>query len=292
MPYLLSVSLLWALSFGLVKDQLSNADPVAISVLRLGLAFLVFLPFVRAKHLPTTKILRLAVIGAVQFGFMYLLYLMSFRYLKAFEIALFTVFTPLYVVIIAALMEGVWHIRYLLAALLAAVGAGTVLDYSTIGDNHLVGFLLIQGSNLCFAVGQLAWRREHRLLKNMASDAQLFAIPYAGALFVCVVASWFSTDWLTLRLNTTQVLSVAYLGIVASGLAFFWWNVGAGQVNAGTLAVMNNAKMPLAVLCSIVIFHEQTNIPKLLIGGAAMGLGVWLAETTRPKATATAASTG
>lgn len=283
MLYLFSVSFLWALSFGLVKDQLSSADPVAISVLRLGLAFLVFLPFVRTRHLERATIFRLAAIGAVQFGFMYLLYLMSFRYLKAFEIALFTVFTPLYVVIIAAIMEGGWHSRYLFAAILAAAGAGIVLDYSTFGDNHLIGFLLIQGSNFCFAAGQLAWRREHRLVKGLATDAQLFAIPYAGALFVCVMASLFTTDWLTFRLSTTQVMSVAYLGIVASGLAFFWWNVGAGQVNAGTLAVMNNAKMPLAVVCSIVIFHEQTNIPRLLVGGAAMGVGVWLAETTRSR---------
>ena len=61
-------------------------------------------------------------IGAVQFGFMYWSYLASFRYLQSYEVALFTVTTPLFV----AALNDVTGRRFkpwnLLAALLVVGG--------------------------------------------------------------------------------------------------------------------------------------------------------------------------
>jgi drug/metabolite transporter (DMT)-like permease len=253
-------------------------------VLRLGLALLVFLPFLRLRGVSIRTRLRLTVIGAVQFGLMYLLYLRAYVYLQGFEVALFTVFTPLYVVLIDAALERTWRPHYLGAALLAAIGAAVTLRYGSMSDGHIYGFLLMQGSNLCFAIGQLLWRREHDRLASAATDAQLFALPYAGAFLIAWLVSLFSTDWLALRLNGVQALSIVYLGVVASGLCFFWWNVGAERVNAGTLASLNNAKMPLGVVCALLIFgeFEFANYPRLIAGLVLLAAAVWLAERRRP----------
>ncbi|MFM7261548.1 MAG: hypothetical protein ACKO3W_13190, partial [bacterium] len=50
-------------------------------------------------------------------------------------------------------------------------------------------------------------------------------------------------------LTTPQWLTLIYLGVGASGVGFFLWNVGATKVAPATLAVMNNAKVPLGVAC-------------------------------------------
>ena len=49
MPLLLLVSLLWAFSFSLIKRHLGGLDSSFVAAVRLGLALLVFLPFVRLR---------------------------------------------------------------------------------------------------------------------------------------------------------------------------------------------------------------------------------------------------
>ena len=51
----------------------------------------------------------------------------------------------------------------------------------------------------------------------------------------------------TLQSGQDALVTVLYLGLVPSGLAFNLWNLGATRVRAGILAVMNNLKIPLAV---------------------------------------------
>ncbi len=277
MPLLLLVSLVWAFSFGLIKGQLAGLDSTAVATLRLGLALVVFLPFLRPAGLGAARSLRLAAIGAVQFGVMYVLYQRSYVYLPAYAVVLFTLTTPLFVAGLDALLARRWQPRYLGAAGLALAGSAAVWYQSTVPGRLGLGFLLVQLANLCFAAGQLAWRRERATLPKERTDASLFALPYAGAVAAAALGSCCFTDWSTVHPTVAQWAVLAYLGVIATGACFFWWNVGAARVNVGTLAVFNNAKVPLGVACSLVFFGEQADLPRLLLGGALMGLGVWLA---------------
>ena len=277
MPLLLLASLVWAFSFGLIKGQLAGLDATAVATLRLLCAFLVFLPFLRRRGLPLHLQVRLAVIGAVQFGLMYVLYLRAFAVLQAYEVALFTIFTPIYLALLDAALEHRWQPRHLAAAILSLGGAGILLWHSGVSTGAVGGFLLVQGSNLCFAAGQLAYKRLRPRLEGVA-DAAVFALPYAGALAATAVASLFITDWSAFRLTLPQAGVIAYLGVVASGLGFFWWNLGATRVNTWTLAVFNNAKIPLGVAVSLLFFGESADLPRLLLSGALMLAAVGVAE--------------
>ncbi|HVU23281.1 MAG TPA: EamA family transporter [Opitutus sp.] len=279
MLLLLLVSLIWAFSFGLIGNTLAGVDPTAIAVLRLALALLVFLPFFRRSGLGARAALRLAFIGAVQFGAMYLLYLRAYRDLPSYAVALFTITTPLYVALLDAALERRWRADFVLAAVLAIAGAGVIVFSGTIaGGNIPRGVLLVQLSNLCFAAGQLAWRRERARVPASIPDASVFALPYAGAFAVTLALSLVTVPWSAVRLTPAQVATILYLGVVASGVCFFWWNVGATRVNAGTLAAFNNAKIPLAVACSLLFFHEHTDLPRLLVSGVLLALAVWIAQ--------------
>ncbi|MBS0663992.1 MAG: EamA family transporter [Verrucomicrobia bacterium] len=277
MPLLLLVSLIWAFSFGLIKGQLAGLDSTAVAVLRLVLALAVFLPFLRPAGLGAGRLLRLAGIGAVQFGLMYVLYQRSYAYLPAYAVVLFTLTTPLFIAGLDAVLERRWHARYLGAAALAIVGSAAVWYQATPTGRFGVGFLLVQLANVCFAAGQLAWRRERASLPPERTDASLFALPYAGAVLAAGLGSLWSTDWTAVHPTAAQWMVLGYLGVVASGACFFWWNVGAARVNIGTLAVFNNAKVPLGVACSLAFFGERADVPRLLVGGGLMGLAVWLA---------------
>ena len=69
-----------------------------------------------------------------------------------------------------------------------------------------------------------------------------------------------------------------YLGAIASGLAFFLWNLGATRVGTGTLAVLNNLKVPLTVAVSLLFFGEQADVFRLSLSFALFGVALWLAE--------------
>ena len=282
MLLLLIVSLVWAFSFGLIKHHLGGLDPSVVAVLRLAGAFVVFLPFLRPARVGGWRIVRLALIGAIQFGLVYLLYLHSYSHLKAYEVALFTITTPIFVAILDAALEKRWNGYHLAAALLSVVGAGVVVWSAPPGSATLHGFILVQLSNVCFAAGQILWVRERRTMPQTISDASVFAIPYGGALVVTLAYLW-SGPGITVHLNTDQLVTILYLGVVASGLGFFLWNKGASQVNAGTLAAFNNAKIPLGIAASLIAFGEQANLPKLLLSTGLMAAAVWLAEGAKQR---------
>jgi drug/metabolite transporter (DMT)-like permease len=283
MILLLIVSFIWAFSFGLVKG-LAGLDPTAIGAARLAVSLLVFIPFLRAARLGAPQVAALALIGAVQFGAVYILYLRAYAHLHAYEIALFTITTPIFVTLLDAAVERRWSTRFLAAAALSVAGAGVVL-WRSIGDSGVMGgFILMQLSNLCFACGQVAWRRERARLPSERSDASVFAVTYAGGLALTAAVSVFTTDWHRFAPTGPQWLTIAYLGAVASGLGFFLWNVGATRVNAGALAAFNNAKIPLGIAVSLLFFGEHADMGRLLAGGAVMALGVWTAGGRREPA--------
>lgn len=279
MPYLILVSLIWAFSPGLIKGRLTGLDPTAVGVIRLALALVVFLPFFRPRGLPRAALFRLALIGAVQFGLMYLMYLRAFAYLPAYAIGLFTITTPLYLVLLDALVARDGRPRHAVAALLAIAGAGVMVAKSgDLGSTWLRGCLLVQLSNLCFAAGQLAWRRERARIPATTSDAALFALPYIGAFLLTALVSTVTTDWTALRLTASHLVTLLYLGAIASGLAFFLWNLGATRVGTGTLAVLNNLKVPLTVACALLFFDERADLPRLILSFALLALALWFAE--------------
>lgn len=275
MPLLLLVSLIWAFSFGLIKGRLTGLDSAFISAARLGLALVVFLPFLRLRGLTLRTATALVLIGAVQFGVMYLAYNESFRFLHAYEVALFTITTPILVTLFADALEWRLHARALLAALLAVVATALVVVRSGEIEVTLAGFLLVQLSNAAFAFGQVLYRRV-RARHTALRDREVFALLYAGAFAVAAVAM--VARGASVTFSPGQFWVLVYLGVLASGFGFFLWNVGATRVAAGTLAVMNNAKVPLAVACSLLFFGERASLPWLAASLALMGVAVWLAQ--------------
>lgn len=284
MIYLLIASLVWAFSFGLIKDQLSGLDANLVAFLRLFLSFMIFVPFLNFKKLKKqyknkSITIHLLAIGAIQFGLMYSTYIYSFQFMKAHEVALFTILTPIYVTLINDFVskKGI-DLTAILSALLAVVGAGVIVFKRMNDDMFVTGILLVQASNLCFAAGQIYYKNLMSKLPEV-HNSEIFAIPYLGGFAIALLFAIGSINWTTgITMSTSQMGVIIYLGVVASGLCFFLWNKGATIVKASTLAVMNNAKIPLAVLCSIFIFGESIEWARVIIGGGIMLFSVFISD--------------
>lgn len=277
MIWLLLVSLAWAFSFGLIKGNLSGVDSNFVAFVRMAFSFLVFLPFIRFKKTGFKLSWKLALTGIFQFGVMYIAYIASFKTLKAYEVALFTIFTPIYVTLINDAIERRFNPLHLVTAALAVLGTWVVESGQSLSGGILNGFLLVQVSNLAFAFGQIYYRKLMSTADGL-KDRDVFGILYLGAVMVTGLVTLLFTPLQSIDLTTKQIWTLAYLGIFASGICFFFWNLGARRVNAGALAIFNDLKIPLAVAVSLLVFAEQVSWVNLLIGGGTVVLSLFFNE--------------
>ncbi|CNF98850.1 carboxylate/amino acid/amine transporter [Yersinia frederiksenii] len=272
---LVITTILWAFSFSLIGEYLAGHVDSWFSVLmRVGLAALVFLPFLRWRNIHWRVIVLYMIVGAIQLGIMYLFSFRAYLYLTVPEFLLFTVMTPLYVTLIYDLLRRQrlrWS--YALSALLAVVGAA-IIRYDHLSEHFWWGLMLVQAANICFAIGQVGYKRLmeiHPIPQHVA-----FSWFYVGALIVAVVA------WIAFgnpqKLPTTSLQwgVLVWLGVGASALGYFMWNYGATQVDAGTLGIMNNVHVPAGLLVNLAIWQEKPNWPSFIIGAIVIMASLWV----------------
>ncbi|MBL4829646.1 MAG: DMT family transporter [Aliivibrio sp.] len=279
MPYLSAVTLLWAFSFSLIGVYLAGQVDAWFSVLmRVALAAVIFLPFLKLKNISTSLALKLMAIGGIQLGLMYCFYYQSFLLLSVPEVLMFTIFTPIYITIIYDLLKGRFTPWYLVTAIIAVAGAA-VMKYANINENFLTGFFVVQGANLCFAIGQVSYKFIMEKEPQQLPQHTVFGLFYIGALIVASVAFMLFGNIEKLPTTNLQWGILTYLGLIASGLGYFVWNKGACLVNAGALAAMNNALVPAGLIVNILIWNREVDIPRLVIGGSIILFSLWFNET-------------
>ncbi|MBR2514968.1 MAG: DMT family transporter [Halomonas sp.] len=276
MGYLVGVTALWAFSFSLIGVYLAGqVDSYFAVLVRVTLAMLVFLPFLRPSLLRGKQRLALMALGAVQLGVMYVFFYQSFLLLSVPEVLLFTIFTPVYIALLDDLMFGRFTPIYLVTAVLAVLGAG-VIRYDGVDSGFWVGFLVVQGANLCFAIGQVGYRRLAADLPPTLPWHSVFGWFFVGAMAIALPAFLLFGNTAALPTTSVQWGVLAWLGLVASGVGYFAWNQGATKVDAGTLAVMNNALVPAGLVVNLVIWNRDADITKLILGAVIMVASLWL----------------
>ncbi len=281
------VTFIWAFSFSFIGVYLAGKIDSYFAVwIRVALASLVFIPFTDFRHTAIGFRLKIMAIGAIQIGVMYLFFYQSFLFLSVPEVLLFTIFTPLYVTMIYDLLQGHFNPLYLLTAALAVAGAW-VIKSAQINPGFFAGFLMVQGANVAFALGQVLYKKlmenpEHKTVKQSA----VFGYFHFGALAVATVAFVLLGNRDAITPSLTQWGVLLWLGIVASGLGYFLWNRGATRVDSGLLAIMNNAVIPLGLIVNLLLWGRGIDTPSFLIGGGlilgALGLHHLIVRRSKP----------
>jgi carboxylate/amino acid/amine transporter len=283
MGLLVFVTLLWAFSFSLIGEFLSGHVDNDFAVLtRVLLGGLLFLPFTVWRGIPAWLISGIMLCGALQFGVTYTLLYRSFSLLTVPEVLLFTVFTPLYVTLIDDALHRQFSPGALIAAAVATLGA-IVIRYDGLSQDYLTGFLMLQVANICFAAGQVGYK--HLMLRSTVTLPawRTFGHFFIGALLVALPSFLLFGNTDMLPASGSQWVILIWLGLVASGLGMYLWNRGGCQVDAGTLAVMNNALVPAGLVVNLTIWNHNEAIMPLLVGGSIIASSLWINQRLRPQ---------
>jgi len=277
MKYLVLVTIIWAFSFSLIGEFLAgHVDSYFAVLVRVILASIVFLPFTDFKNIANSLKLKIMGIGIVQIGLMYIFFYKSFMYLSVPEVLLFTIFTPIYITLYYDFLKKKFTPLYLVSVSLAVIGA-FVIRYQGINSDFLFGFLLVQGANVCFAIGQISYKylMQQEKMKNI-KHLSVFGYFHFGALIVSVIAFLAFGNFDKISPSFVEWGVLFWLGLVASGLGYFLWNKGACTVDAGVLAIMNNILVPAGLLVNIVIWNKDVNYLTLFIGGSLIMLSLYV----------------
>ena len=256
MIYLIIVSILWSFSFGIIKYGLSGVDSSYISFIRSLIALLFFSSISIYNIKKFALDLKLILIGALQFGFMYVFYIQSYVYLPAYLIATFTITTPIFVGLASKYIahqsiskNGIYAISLvIIGSFLMRINFVNPFDY-------WVGFLLIQFANLFFASGQILFK-EWKIKNDSTDILHNFSQMFLGATLITSLFYLFSASGSN-QLSSENLFALIFLGLISTGLGFLFWNLGLLKVNNDKLAVMNNLIIPIAILNSYFIFGEQ-----------------------------------
>lgn len=273
MIYLLLVTIIWSFSFSLIGVYLSGTvDSWFAVVARILIAFFIFIPFLRFRLFSLKQKILLMSVGASQLGIMYIFYYHAFNYISVPELLLFTIFTPIYITLLYDILQRHrLRLGYFLIATLAVIGTA-VIRYDHISTNFMVGFLLIQGANIAFSIGQVGYKRFMELYHLPQHYA--FAWVYMGAAIISILCWVAFGNTQKLPSTTIQWLIIIWLGVVASGVCYFLWNYGATKVDSGMLAIMNNVVIPVGILINVVIWHQQIDWIRFMIGSTIIILSL------------------
>ena len=268
MIYLILVSILWSFSFGIIKYGLSGIDSSFISLMRNLIAFLFFASLTLYNFKKFIFDIKLISIGAIQFGLMYVLYIQSYQYLPAYLIATFTITTPIFIGIFSQLLQNKsFSLSDIFSILLVVLGS-LMMRFNIVNPlDYWLGFFLIQCANICFAIGQIMFKKWYS--KNTSVDIIYnFSQMFFGAVLITSMFSIINSTNIGM-LNTYNLFALLFLGLFSTGFGFLAWNLGSLQVSNERLAVMNNVVIPIAIFNSFLIFGEAIN-PMLFVPGLVL----------------------
>ena len=110
----------------------------------------------------------------------------AYQYIPSHLVAIFSILTPMYVVLIHNLLKRTFSSRYLWIAMLSVIGAATIKVKSVPSGDIWIGFGLMQAAGISFAFGQVAYRDWKKRTLMFPTDQFLGSLLLV-VLFVSVV---------------------------------------------------------------------------------------------------------
>ena len=265
MHYLFITTILWSFSFSLIGNFIAvEMNSWTLAFLRSLVACIFFAPWINFK-IPFDYVIKMIIIGTLQIGIMYLLYLNSFNYASVQKILLFTITTPFYVFVISQLFKGEFKLTSISIIIISIIG-GFIIRMTSFDIADLTALLLVQAANICFASGQVFYRRLKRYNKNNVNINTDFAFFFIGATFITLLGLMASPYNYSNPKTIEQWLLILWLGGGASGVGYYLWNYGSTKVKVETLATMNNLVIPLGLFVDIIFFTGNHDFQTLIIG--------------------------
>ncbi|MEO8491983.1 EamA family transporter [Pseudomonas sp.] len=282
---LASVTMIWGATFVAGRYLAADVEPLLAATLRFVLASVALLVFmavarIRLVRPSIAQLVQLAMLGFFGIYFYNLCFFYGLHYINASRASLIVALNPA-VIGLASWVLFKEHLGpgKLLGIALCLGGAGAVivsrnpalLDGAAnawIGDLLIFGCVVGWGAYSLFSRGL---NRELGALQTVTWSILLGTLmlaattAFSGRLTVAAVQA----------IQLPQWLSLVYLGVLGSALAYILWYDGIRHIGATRAGVFIALNPLTAVICGAMLLGEQLTLP-MLLGGAVILLGIFL----------------
>ena len=285
---LLVQTIIAAGTFIVANDVTQELSPLQVGWFRILLSFIFILPFylltLRRRRFPDRgDIARFALLGLTGITANQMLFLFGIQLSPPLNGALFYAFTPVVVLVMAAMLLGE-RLTFAKIVGVAAAVVGVILVLSSRGLNLAGG---LGRGDLLLLLAVTAWAGytlmgKPLLKKYDALTVTVWAFGF-GALSILPAWPWVFRDLDVSTVSLRAWLGILYLSALTSGVAFTLWYWALKRLQAGQVAVFTNLQAPTTALMSWMLFGA---IPGGLVvsGGLLVIMGVTLAQLATRRA--------
>lgn len=163
-----------------------------------------------------------------------------------------------------------------LALALGAAGVAVVVSQKglqvAVESGFLFGALCLVANAVCFAVYSTLIRGIRSRYASLTTTAGMMIAGTLGLLLL----SLFGDDWGTVQmLSSTQWISIVYLAVVCSVLAYFFYNYALSQIEATRAAVWIYLEPVVAVVLGALMLGEAVAV-QTVVGGLVILASLYL----------------
>ncbi len=290
-PYLLLTltALFWSGNFVLARAVHAEIPPLALSFWRWLLALLILLPLAGPRlwrQWPIARaawrpLLLLAAFGVAAFNsFVYL----GLQHTTATNAVLLQSAIPVLIIALSWLFLGqrLAALQFL-GLLVSLLGVGVIVFHGDLQRLQLLGFnrgdLLVMAAVISWAVYSVLLRYRPAELSALAF---LLAIVALGVLLISPFYLWELAAGKGFALTLPNLLSVGYVGIFPSVLAYIFWNYGVDRVGASKAGLFIHLMPVFGILLSVVFLGERIRFFHF-VGIVLIFLGIYWVQRARAK---------
>ncbi len=260
-----------------------GADPFALGIIRFGLGFLCVLPValvMRARWPSRRDWPGVVGLGLLFYGFAMIVYNIAIGYTTAARASLALSTLPLQTMLVGALL-GIEPLtrRKTTGVVVAMGGVAAALSTGLAHAPHGAwrGELLMLGTALCMAFYNV-WSRPFIerssafgfLAVGMGAGAVALVAAGAVAGSLSELPAIIARDW----------FATLYLGMGGGAVAFILWILALQRTSPTRVAITMTVNPLAAALLAAALVAEPVTL-NFLAGLAVVGLGIWLAATTK-----------
>jgi len=273
----------WGTNFNIGKIVIEHVSPLATAAIRFVLASLLLVPLVfclessvTIKEMVKRNIwvyLFLGLIGVAGFNG---LISVGLKYTTAINAALIMATNPLITTLLSALLlKCTINASQRVGLLISLMGVIAVITHGSLDMLlHLriaTGDWLVMAGNICWAAYSVFGRRYLNDSKPMITTAATMSI---GAVALALMASYDVNMSELLHQTPFIYMSLLYMAIFGSVIAYLFWNYGISLLGAGNTSVFFNLVPVVTVLVAVIL--GQPILPIQIIGGMIVISGVLL----------------
>lgn len=279
------MALLFGLSFVATKYALKSIPPFTLIFLRFFIAFFflgaIYLRRRQGKLDPIDR-RRMFLTSLIVPGLYFLAETYGLKFSSATSVALLVSTIPIFAAIFAFLLINeripLWRG---VGIALSVIGVGIIL---TAVPGEVTGWQMVRAGNL-LALGAAICAALYMVLgRELLAKYSPLTITTSQALFAVLIflplsgMELFTHRWA--NFNALTFLTVVYLALFCSVLAFFLWNYGISRLEASKAAVFTNLVPVFTVFGSYFWLGEKIYLGQIFGGALVIG-GVTLASVAR-----------